>query len=136
LDNRTQSESCLSGHLKRLDPNLPVEDLKTLTQQVRDNTFLDRMMTTLSSLFGGAVTTSLFFMGVATAVAVAPVLIIPAAGLAGARAYQSRIVTRAQLALEQLLDQLERAEYGRRGPAESLLGAIVAAASAIPPRRF
>jgi len=44
-------------------------------------------------------------------------------------------VTRAQLALEQLLDQLERAEYGRRGP-ETLLGAIVAAASAIPPRRF
>jgi ABC-type antimicrobial peptide transport system permease subunit len=27
-----------------------------LTQQVRDNTFLDRMMTTLSSLFGGLAT--------------------------------------------------------------------------------
>lgn len=42
--------------LIRLDPNLPVEDLKTLTQQVRDNTFLDRMMTTLSTLFAGLAT--------------------------------------------------------------------------------
>src|SRR6185312_13481131 len=41
---------------KRQDPNLPVEELKTLTQQVRDNTFLDRMMTTLSSLFAGLAT--------------------------------------------------------------------------------
>jgi hypothetical protein len=45
------------------------------------------------------------------------------------------VVARAQLALEQLLDRLERGEPGRRGP-ESLLGAIVAAASAIPPRRY
>jgi ABC-type antimicrobial peptide transport system permease subunit len=37
--------------VKRLDPNLPLERLKTLTEQVRDNTFLDRMMTTLSALF-------------------------------------------------------------------------------------
>ena len=35
-----------------------------------------------------------------------------------------------------LVNQLERAEYGRRGPADSILGAIVAAAAAIPPRRF
>jgi hypothetical protein len=91
--------------------------------------------TAVSSLVGASATASLFFMGVTAAVAAAPVLIVPAIGIAGARAYQGRIVTRAQLALEQLLDQLERAEYGRRGP-ESLLGAIVAAATAIPPRRF
>ena len=91
--------------------------------------------TAVTSLVGASATASLFFMGVTAAVAAAPVLIVPAIGIAGARAYQGRIVTRAQLALEQLLDQLERAEYGRRGP-ESLLGAIVAAASAIPPRRF
>ena len=37
--------SSVTAVVKRLDPNLPMEDLKTLTQQVRDNTFLDRMMT-------------------------------------------------------------------------------------------
>ena len=34
-----------------LDPNLPVEDLKTLEQQVRENVFLDRMISTLSAAF-------------------------------------------------------------------------------------
>jgi predicted permease len=51
-----QSASAVTAAVKRLDPNLPVESLKTLTQQVRDNTFLDRMMTTLSSLFAGLAT--------------------------------------------------------------------------------
>ena len=35
----------------RLDPNLPVEDLKTMPQQVRENVFLDRMVSTLSAAF-------------------------------------------------------------------------------------
>jgi predicted permease len=51
-----QSASAVRAAVKRLDPNLPVEGLKTLTQQVRDNTFLDRMMTTLSTLFAGLAT--------------------------------------------------------------------------------
>jgi predicted permease len=51
-----QSASAVTAVVKRLDPNLPVEELKTLSQQVRDNTFLDRMMTTLSSLFAGLAT--------------------------------------------------------------------------------
>jgi ABC-type antimicrobial peptide transport system permease subunit len=51
-----QAASSIMAVVRRLDPNLPVEELKTLTQQVRDNTFLDRMMTTLSSLFGGLAT--------------------------------------------------------------------------------
>jgi predicted permease len=51
-----QSAASITAVVKRLDPNLPVEDLKTLSQQVRDNTFLDRMMTTLSSLFAGLAT--------------------------------------------------------------------------------
>jgi ABC-type antimicrobial peptide transport system permease subunit len=51
-----QSASTVTAVVKRLDPNLPLEDLKTLAQQVRDNTFLDRMMTTLSSLFAGLAT--------------------------------------------------------------------------------
>jgi predicted permease len=51
-----QAAPAVTAVVKRLDPNLPVEDLKTLAQQVRDNTFLDRMMTTLSSLFAGLAT--------------------------------------------------------------------------------
>lgn len=82
-----------------------------------------------------AATGALMVMGVMTAVAVAPLIIAPIAGLAGARALQTRVVGRAQLALEQLLDRLERGELGRRG-ADSLLGAIVAAATAVPPKRL
>jgi ABC-type antimicrobial peptide transport system permease subunit len=33
------------------DPNLPVENLKTMPQQVRENVFLDRMISTLSACF-------------------------------------------------------------------------------------
>ncbi len=37
--------------MARLDPNLPVMELKTMPQQVRENVFMDRMITTLSSAF-------------------------------------------------------------------------------------
>ncbi len=37
--------------LKRIDPNVPVEDLKTMTQQVRENVFMDRMISMLSAGF-------------------------------------------------------------------------------------
>ena len=37
--------------IKRLDPNLPVEDLKTVRQVARENVFLDRLITTLSAAF-------------------------------------------------------------------------------------
>jgi predicted permease len=37
--------------IKRLDPDLPVEELKTLTQQVQENVFLDRMISTLAASF-------------------------------------------------------------------------------------
>jgi predicted permease len=37
--------------MKKLDPNLPIEDLKSLPQQVRENVFLDRMIGTLSASF-------------------------------------------------------------------------------------
>ena len=37
--------------MARLDPNLPVEELKTMPQQVRENIFLDRFLTTLSAAF-------------------------------------------------------------------------------------
>jgi predicted permease len=35
----------------QLDPNLPLEDLKTMPQQVRENVFMDRMVSTLSAAF-------------------------------------------------------------------------------------
>ena len=43
--------AALPGVMKRLDPNLPLENVRTLVQQVKDNTFLDRMMGTLSAAF-------------------------------------------------------------------------------------
>ena len=43
--------SAITAVVKRLDPNLPIEELETLPEQVRNNTFLDRMMTTLSAAF-------------------------------------------------------------------------------------
>ncbi len=37
--------------LARLDPDLPVEELRTMPQQVRDNVFLDRFISMLSTAF-------------------------------------------------------------------------------------
>jgi len=42
--------------VKRLDSNLPVEDLKTLDQQARESVFLDRMIGTLASAFAALAT--------------------------------------------------------------------------------
>ena len=42
--------------LKQLAPTVPLEDLKSMPQQIRENIFLDRMMTILSSLFAGLAT--------------------------------------------------------------------------------
>ncbi|MGH7573645.1 MAG: ABC transporter permease [Longimicrobiales bacterium] len=44
------------GVIARLEPNLPVENLKTMAQQVRENVFLDRMISTLSAAFAGLAT--------------------------------------------------------------------------------
>jgi predicted permease len=46
----------IPGVVKRLDPNLPVEELKTMPQQIRENTFLDRMISTLSASFAAVAT--------------------------------------------------------------------------------
>jgi len=40
----------------QVDPNLPVENLRTLPQQVRDNVFLDRFISVLSTAFAGLAT--------------------------------------------------------------------------------
>ena len=42
--------------VSRLDPNLPVEELKTLPQQVRENVALDRVISTLSAAFAALAT--------------------------------------------------------------------------------
>ena len=41
----------IPGVVRRLDANLPVEELKTLPQQVRENVFMDRMISTFSASF-------------------------------------------------------------------------------------
>ncbi|HWJ13522.1 MAG TPA: ABC transporter permease [Gemmatimonadaceae bacterium] len=41
---------------RRIDPNLPLEDLKTMPQQVRENVFLDRMISTMSASFAALAT--------------------------------------------------------------------------------
>ncbi|OYV66762.1 MAG: hypothetical protein B7Z72_10755 [Gemmatimonadetes bacterium 21-71-4] len=49
--NPQQVLRAIPGVVKKLDPNLPVQDLKTLSQQVKENVFLDRMIGTLSTAF-------------------------------------------------------------------------------------
>jgi hypothetical protein len=88
-----------------------------------------------SSFVGLAATASLLVMHVFPAIAVVPAVAAPMVGVAGARSAHNRILPRAQLALEQLLDRLERGDTAQRG-ADALFGAIVAAAAAIPTRRL
>jgi ABC-type antimicrobial peptide transport system permease subunit len=42
--------------VRQLDPNLPVENPKTMTQQVRENIFLDRFISTMSASFAALAT--------------------------------------------------------------------------------
>jgi predicted permease len=46
-----QTLRLIPAAIAKLDPNLPVEQLKTMPQQVRENVFLDRMISTLSAAF-------------------------------------------------------------------------------------
>ena len=50
LDPRQLMPS-ITSTVARLDPNLPVDSLKTLEQQARENVFLDRMISTLAAAF-------------------------------------------------------------------------------------
>ncbi len=49
-DPRTVMQA-IPAVVKRLDPNLPVEDLATLRQVARENVFADRLITTLAAAF-------------------------------------------------------------------------------------
>jgi ABC-type antimicrobial peptide transport system permease subunit len=42
--------------MKTMDASLPLEELKTMPQQVRENVFLDRFITTMSAAFAGLAT--------------------------------------------------------------------------------
>jgi len=42
--------------VKGLDPNLPIDDLKTMEQQIEENVFLDRMISVLSTAFAALAT--------------------------------------------------------------------------------
>jgi predicted permease len=42
--------------MKRLDPNLPISELKTMPQQIRENVYLDRMISLLSTAFAALAT--------------------------------------------------------------------------------
>jgi hypothetical protein len=57
--------------------------------------------------------------------AAAPVVVVAPAAFAAARASHHRSVTRAQIALEQVLDRLERGEAGRPPTLLSMLAAAV-----------
>jgi predicted permease len=46
-----QTLGTLRATLKSIDPSLPIEELKTMSQQVKENVFLDRMISILSSAF-------------------------------------------------------------------------------------
>ena len=46
----------IPGIVAALDGNLPVEELRTMPQQVRENVFLDRMISTLSAAFAALAT--------------------------------------------------------------------------------
>jgi predicted permease len=46
-----QLERAVRGVMARIDPALPVEGMKTFPQQVKENVFLDRLISTLSAAF-------------------------------------------------------------------------------------
>jgi hypothetical protein len=66
-------------------------------------------------------------------VAVAPTLLLSGVGYGVAKSAFARQLTRAQLALEQLLDRLERGDLTRE---PSLLSALASAAANLPRTRF
>jgi predicted permease len=43
--------SAIKATMARIDPTLPLTDMRTMTEQVRENVFVDRMIGTLSTMF-------------------------------------------------------------------------------------
>jgi predicted permease len=46
----------ISAAMSRVDPDVPIQDLKTVPQQIRESVFLDRMIGTLSAAFASLAT--------------------------------------------------------------------------------
>jgi predicted permease len=46
-----QLVSTIPSIIRRLDPNLPIHEMKTMNMQVRENVFMDRLISTLSAAF-------------------------------------------------------------------------------------
>lgn len=84
--------------------------------------------TALGIAAGGAMVALHF----AVAAAVAPVVLVGAGAFYAARGINARTATAAQLALEQLLDRLERGEIAKSQP--SILSVLAAAAASVPRR--
>jgi ABC-type antimicrobial peptide transport system permease subunit len=55
LDER-QLLSTISGVIRRLDPDLPANDMRTMDAQIRENVFLDRFISSMSAAFAGLAT--------------------------------------------------------------------------------
>lgn len=83
-----------------------------------------------ATAFGAAAGGVLVALHFAVAVAIAPVVLAGAGAFYLARGVNARTANAAQLALEQLLDKLERGEITRGQP--SLLSVLAAAASSLP----
>jgi hypothetical protein len=77
---------------------------------------------------GAAGIMSMVLTMAALPLAIVPAVLIPTAGVFVARRVQTRTAQRAQLALEQILDRLERGELPRQ---QSIVGALSAAAAAV-----
>jgi len=83
-----------------------------------------------ATALGVAAVPALIALHFAAAIAVAPALLVGAGAFYVARGINARTAHAAQLALEQLLDRLERGEITKAQP--SLLSALAAAAAALP----
>lgn len=107
---------------------VPVDDRRALLRLDADfshfRTSLARQGTGMAAI-GVASSGVLVALGVFAAVAVAPAIFLGAVSLYGVRGMHSHGISRAQLALDQLLDRVEHGEIVR---APSLLGALAAAA--------
>ena len=83
-----------------------------------------------ATALGVAAVPALIALHFAVAIAVAPAVLVGAGAFYVARGLNARTATAAQLALEQLLDRLERGEVTKAQP--SLLSALAAAAASLP----
>ncbi|HTR77262.1 MAG TPA: hypothetical protein VMH39_04105 [Gemmatimonadaceae bacterium] len=87
-----------------------------------------------ASLVAAAASGALALVVVFPWVSIVPVAVVPLATFVGARTSQASAAKRAQLALEQLLDQLERGDLWREPSILSALAAAATAAATLPRR--